>query len=175
MIFKYIVLVLYSPYIYYLKKSRKNLHEIHYLLKSKLFGKTAFSAMISVVAPYSGSINPIVDEFDGNTTKCYIQEKRCLRNPFNSVHALALANLGELTSGLLMMDYLQSTKQKGIITNINIEYHKKARGKITAICDIKSLNEGVIKSELFDRKHELICEVFCTWNIKKVTFKCETG
>ena len=167
MIIKYIVLALYSPYIYYLKKSRKNLHEIYYLLKSKICGKTAFSTMISVVSPYSGSINPIVEEFDGNTTKCYFQEKRCFKNPFNSVHALALANLGELTSGLLMMDNLQSTKQKGIITNISIEYHKKARGKITAICDIKSLNEGVIKSELFDRKNVLICEVFCKWNIKK--------
>ena len=167
MIFKYIALALYLPYIIYLKKSRKNLYEIYNLLKSKLFGKTAFSAMISIVAPYSGSINPIVEEFDENTAKCYIQEKRCLKNPFNSIHALALANLGELTSGLLMMDYLQSTKQKGIITNISIQYHKKARGIITAKCNIKSLNEGVIKSELFDREDVLICEVFCTWNIKK--------
>ena len=85
MIFKYIVLALYSPYIIYLKKSRKNLYEIYNLLKSKLFGKTAFSAMISIAAPYSGSINPIVEEFDENTAKCYIQEKRCLKNPFNSL------------------------------------------------------------------------------------------
>jgi len=139
---------------------------MHSLLKSKICGTTAFSAMISFVSPYSGSINPIVEQFDENTIKCSIKEKICLRNPFNSVHALALANLGELTSGLLMMDYLQYSKQKGIITKITIEYHKKARGKITAICDLKSLHEGVIKSELYDEKNVLICDVFCTWNIK---------
>ena len=168
MIFKYIVLVLYLPYIYYLKKSSKNLSEIHYLLKSKYCGNKAFSAMISILSPYSGSIDPIVENYDKYFTKCYIQEKKFLKNPFNSIHAIAIANLGELTSGLLMMDYLQSTKQKGIITNIHIKYHKKARGKITAICDIKSLNEGIIKSDIFDNKNVLICEVFCTWNIKKL-------
>ena len=166
MIFKYIVLALYSPYIISLKHSRKKLNEIHSLLNSKICGNTAFSAMINVGSPYSGSIYPIVEEFNNNTTKCSIKEKRYLKNPFNSIHALALANLGELTSGLLMMDYLQSSKQKGIITGITIEYHKKARGKITAICDINSLNEGIIKSELYDKNKVLVCKVFCTWNIK---------
>ena len=88
------------------------------------------------------------------------------KNPFNSIHALTLANLGELTSGLLMMNYLQLSKQSGIITKITSKYHKKARGKISAICDIKSLSKGIIKSELYDNKNILVCEVFCTWNIK---------
>lgn len=167
MLIKYISLVLYLPYIYYLKRIKKSFHEIHYLLKSKICGTDAFSAMISYASPYSGSINPIVEQFDENTIKCSIKENIFLGNPFNSIHALALANLGELTSGLLMTDYLKFSKQKGIITKITIEYHKKARGKITAICDIKSLHKGIIKSELYDEKNELICTVFCTWTIKK--------
>lgn len=167
MIFKYIVLALYWPYIYYLQKSKKSLQEIHFLLKNKICGKTAFNTMISVVSPYSGSINPVVEEFDSNITKCYIHDNNSLRNPFNSIHALALANLGELTSGLLMMNHLQFNKQRGIITKISIEYYKKAKGKITSICHIDSLKNGVIKCQLFDVKQVLIGEVFCTWDIKK--------
>ena len=75
-IFKYIILALYYPYIYYLRTSKKTLHEIFYLLESKIYGKLAFSTMISFISPYSGSINPIVDYFDKNITKCYINEQR---------------------------------------------------------------------------------------------------
>ena len=84
------------------------------------------------------------------------------------IHAIAIANLGELTSGLLMMNYLNLNNQKGIITKIKIKYHKKARGRITAICDIMSLNNGNIKCELYNNKGELVAEFLSLWNIKNI-------
>jgi len=89
-----------------------------------------------------------------------------LKNPFNSIHAVALINLGELTSGLLTMNMLKTTGKKGIVTEINSKYHKKARGKVTAVCKIENLDEGLIKSILYDDNQEIVCEVFCKWNIK---------
>ena len=56
-----------------------------------------------------------------------------LRNPFSCVHALALANLGEFSSGMLMVNWLAYHKDKrGIPIKIETEYLKKARGKILA-------------------------------------------
>ena len=166
MIFKYLALLWYSPYIYYLNYSKKNLDEIYDSLSGKTGGTFAFSAMVEFFSPYSGSIDSVIEEFDKDVIKCSIVEKRYLQNPFKSIHAIALANLGELTSGLLMMNYLQSSHKKGIVTHIKIEYYKKARGKITAICDINSLHDNVINTKMYNEENVLVGEMYCTWDIK---------
>ena len=167
-IFNFIILIVYSPYIYYNKYNGKSYDEIHLLLKNKLFGIKAFSTLITIICPYSSSIYPIVEEFNKVKIKCYIDDKLYLKNPFNSIHAIAIANLGELTSGLLMMNYLNLNNKKGIITKITIKYHKKARGRITAICDIMSLNNGTIKCNLYNSNGDLIAEFISLWNIKNI-------
>lgn len=169
--FKYIVLLFYFPYIFYLQQINTDLHQIFAHLKGNPFGKLAFSAMLGFTSPYSGSIEPMVEEFHKGKTKCVIVENRSVKKPFNSIHALALTNLGEISSGLLMMDHMRSVKKKGIITKITTDFHKKARGKITAISNIESLDHCVIKSDLYDANNDLVCEVFCTWKMKELTRK----
>ena len=85
MIFGYIILLLYVPYICYLNYSKKKLNEIHSLLKYKMGGLTVFSIMINMVSPYSGSIYPTVENFNENVTQCCIEERSCLKNPFHSI------------------------------------------------------------------------------------------
>ena len=162
----YLLLVIYYPYILYLKFQKKNMCEIYSALNSLIFGKIAYSKMISCISPYSGSIDPIIDHFDSRMVKCSINETFFIKNPFKSIHALALGNLGELTSGLLMVNYLQNFNKRGIITQIDIKYHKKARGVIQAISNIESLRDGIIKSRLYDQDKFLVAEVLCRWDIK---------
>ena len=59
-----------------------------------------------------------------------------------------------------MINYLQNSNQRGIITQIDIKYHKKARGVIQAISNIESLRNGIIKS-LYDQDKFLVAEVLC--------------
>ena len=56
--------------------------------------------------------------------------------------------------------------KKGIVTHIKIEYYKKARGKITAICDINSLHDNVINTKMYNEENVLVGEMYCTWDIK---------
>lgn len=166
MILEYLVFILYAPYLFYLRYKKKTPFEIYNAFRNKIYGKIAFSGMISIVSPYSGSISPLVEKFSTNECRCSIVEKIYLKNPFNSVHALALTNLGELTSGLLMIEYLATSKQKGILTKITTEYYKKAKGKITANCNLTTLKDGIITSKLFNENNKLVCKVCCEWNIK---------
>jgi len=145
---------------------RKSPIEKYNALKDRIYGKEVFDYIISWTSPYSGSIYPMVNTFTSEECKCSIIESRCLKNPYNCIHALALTNLGELTSGLLMLEKLKSDKQKGILTKITSEYYRKARGGITAICNIKNFNDGVIKTDLFDQYNNKVCTVDCTWVIK---------
>ena len=57
-----------------------------------------------------------------------ITERFMLKNPFNSIHALALMNVGELTSGLVLTSTFQKQGLRGIVTKLDAEYFKKAKG-----------------------------------------------
>jgi len=74
--------------------------ELFKFLEPLPLGLNVYAGIISIVAPYSGNISPFVCHL--SRTKCVmtIMERWWLQNPFNSIHAIALANLGEQASGM---------------------------------------------------------------------------
>jgi acyl-coenzyme A thioesterase PaaI-like protein len=102
----------------------------------KRFGKTAsgrrlFNFLLARAVPYSGTIKPQVLSIDNGHVKIALKDRRIIRNHLNSVHAIALANLGELASGLAMLSKIDSDT-RAIVVNLEIEYLKKARGELLA-------------------------------------------
>jgi len=59
-----------------------------------------------------------------------------LKNPFNSIHALALGNLGELVSGLMLMDTMNTQGLRGIVTSLKTDFYAKAKGTVAAIAEL---------------------------------------
>ena len=59
-----------------------------------------------------------------------MQDKRAVRNHLDCVHAIALANLAEL-AGNVALAYSLPDDARFIVSGIEIEYVKKARGTIT--------------------------------------------
>jgi acyl-coenzyme A thioesterase PaaI-like protein len=150
--------------------SQSPLHLWNICKKTK-FGKYLYSFIIGLQSPYNYSIKPTIEYFDKTECICSINDTFFIRNPFQSIHAIALTNLGELTSGLIMLECLHGKNKNGIVTDLNCKYHKKARGKITAICKLDSncvlLHKTSIKINMFNTQNELICSMRCTWNIKQ--------
>jgi acyl-coenzyme A thioesterase PaaI-like protein len=84
------------------------------------------------MVPYTGTIHPTIEEITPGRAQVTLRDRGVLRNHLNSIHAIALANLGELASGLALIAALPGST-KGIVTRLEIDYLKKARGRLTAV------------------------------------------
>src|SRR5947199_10674144 len=60
-------------------------------------GKRVFSWLLGRMVPYTGTIRPRVVELGGGHAKIQITDRRSVRNPLNSVPAVAPANLADVT------------------------------------------------------------------------------
>ena len=83
-----------------------------------------------------GSIDPHVEEMRAGYSRVSLEDRRAVRNHLRSVHAIALVNLAELAANLALIGGLPPGGRM-IITGISIDYLKKARGRITAECQVE--------------------------------------
>ena len=131
-------------------------------------GKLIFSVALGRMAPYTGNMRARVEQLEPGRARVSMRDRRRLRNHLNSLHAIALINLGELATGLAVLSTLP-TNLRGIVLGIEAEYVKKARGKITAIAAFElpqaMQNDTAceVEAELQDETGETVSRVKATW------------
>lgn len=132
-------------------------------------GKKLFSVAIGKMAPYTGTVGAVVDELEPGYSKVLLKDRKKVRNHLNSVHAVALVNLGEVTTGLAVMSGMPDNA-RGILKGLSIEYHKKARGLLTAECrtEIPETNERkefLVEGQISDESGDVVATVQANWLI----------
>lgn len=95
-------------------------------------GKAMFSRLIGRMAPYTGSIHAHITVLRAGHAEVEMADRRSVRNHLDCVHAIALANLAELAGNVALM-YSLPDDARFIVSGMEIEYVKKARGTIRAI------------------------------------------
>lgn len=76
-----------------------------------------------------------ITQIGKGTCKGVLSDSKSVRNPFRSIHACALALLGETVGGLAVFTNLNTLQgERGIVKSLNCEYFKKSRGEIYAEC-----------------------------------------
>lgn len=94
-------------------------------------GRWLFSRALGFAAPYTGTIGATVLELGEGRSKIMMRDRRRVRNHLRSVHAIALMNLCEVAGGLLATVSMPADARM-IITRLQIDFLKKARGRIVA-------------------------------------------
>lgn len=135
------------------------------------FGKTLFSKILKWSVPYSGSIDAVVEALEPGYARVVLKDKRKVRNHLHSIHAVALMNLAELSSGLALNVGL-SKDIRGIVTRFSIDFLKKARGTLTSECRtvvptvIEPLDH-VVEVEVKDASDSVVCRAQVNWRLDK--------
>ena len=130
-------------------------------------GKWLFSYLVGRMAPYSGTVGGLVTELRPGHAKVVLRDRRKVRNHLGSIHAIALMNLGELATGLATVASLPAGS-RSILTGLSMEYLKKARGTITAACDVSipevlERREETVEGALTDAAGNVVARVSAKW------------
>ena len=135
---------------------------------SKLpMGKSVFSRILGATIPYSGSIGARIEHLEPGHAVVVLPDKRRVRNHLNSVHAIALANMAELSTGLAMISGLPAGIN-GILIGLNVTYDKKARGELRAECKCTvptgdTRQEVAIETQIKDQAGDVVTRATATW------------
>ena len=135
-------------------------------------GKWLFARIFSRAVPYSGSVSPRIRVLEPGRAEVEIPDRRSNRNHLGSVHAIALINAAEQASGLAMLVGLPDGI-RGIVTNISMQYLKKARGTIRAVSTVvvptvTTDTEVDVAADCLDREGTVVASATVRWRLGPV-------
>ena len=146
-----------------------DLYNYWHFLHNKPSGRWLFKRIIHFINPYTGALKADICELHKGYARIELRDRRGVRNHLNSIHAIALTNLGEYTSGLALIT-LFSQNMRGIPVEINIEFLKKARGTLVAestvhLPDFETEIEHIVVADIFDSDKEPVARIKVKWKL----------
>jgi acyl-coenzyme A thioesterase PaaI-like protein len=132
-------------------------------------GKWFFSRLIGFYAPYTGTLPFTVLTLEPGLCRVTLPDCRKVRNHLGSIHAVALMNLGEMTTGVGFFASIPPNA-RFILKHFEIDYLKKARGRLISEARIPILTDTtqrdiVLTSVIRNSDGETVAEAKVTWRV----------
>lgn len=133
------------------------------------FGRALFRFLFGMQVPYSATVGATVLTLEPGHVRLAMRDRRAVRNHLGSIHAIALANLGELASGLAMTTVMPE-RVRGIVLGIETAYVKKARG--TLVCEsrvalpaVTGDTDHTVQADIRDAGGDVVATVRVRWRL----------
>lgn len=135
-------------------------------------GRWLFSRAVGRMAPYTGTMGALVEELRPGHARVSLRDRKRVRNHLRSVHAIALANLGELATGLAVTSSMPAGV-RGIPVAIHMDYRKKARGTLTCTADaalpeVSEPTSHEVRGDIRDDAGDVVASIRVTWTLERV-------
>jgi len=119
--------------------------------------------------PYTGSMKANVEHLEPGYAVVFLKDRRRVRNHLKSVHAIALANLAEYTTGLSTLTGMPPGS-RAILTALDVKYLKKARGRLRSECRSQLPSNLVeqevsVEANIYDLEGDCVATATATWLI----------
>lgn len=133
------------------------------------FGKSLFTWIVWLKIPYTGSVRPHILELERGYAKTKMRDRHFIRNHLKCVHAAALMNFAELTSGVAFIASLPDNA-RGIVSHFEMTYLKKARGTLIGECkcEVATTNEPKeykVQAIIKDKAGDIVAQGEATWKV----------
>ena len=130
-------------------------------------GRAVFSWLLGKMVPYSGTIGARVEELRDGYARVTLRDRRIVRNHLRSIHAIALMNMAELSTGLAL-NYAMRPDARSILKGLSIDYTKKARGTLTAeanapVLESNDEREITVQTEIRDDAGDVVAIARANW------------
>ena len=117
---------------------------------------------LSIGAPYSANIRPKILHFSEGHLEIGMKKRLALTNHMRTVHAVAMANLIELTASGAVQASIPKTA-RWIPKGMNIEYLKKAKTDLHSVCkfeipDWNTAQDFFVSVDLFDTNGDVVAK-----------------
>lgn len=164
---------------HYLKKlSLKKFSHIIQSPSSKML--PVLNKLLPMLIPFNYGHKITIQSISDKQVKAHLPFIIRNKNHISTLHACAIATLGEFTAGILLLQHFPIANYRMILKHLNTEYNYQAKTALNSVTnipedlfDLKNQidNDGVIfislKTDIFDTSKNLVATTHSTWQFKR--------
>ena len=148
--------------------------------KIPFIGSWTFSWLISIASPYTGTIPLRISTIKVGSCTSTMTDWFWIRNPFKSIHAAALVNMGEFTMGMAVLTWCESNNSRAIPSRLEANFIKKARGTLKASCTVSDCLDSeqeksfyTAETLIYDQNNDLVAQIIGKWAVSRLKKKVD--